>query len=190
MPQAVRRVVAVPETDALPISRFTLFDMATWGDWLCERFELQWPGKNRAYWQGKVNNLTASNDVLFIKNDGGVLLITASAHPMSDRPRAMEVFAWSRHAVPMRMMTKGEVVRRLKNGEVLPEGWEEQKLERMIVEDNPRALHSMLSLYRFARDWARGRGTIYSIVGILSDVPIEQLEAGLDSGCADWVVVK
>src|SRR5580700_11440279 len=76
--EAGKITLAIMTEKMPPISRFTLFDMATWGDWLCERFELQWPGKNRAYWQGKVNNLTASNDVLFIKNDDGVLLIAAS----------------------------------------------------------------------------------------------------------------
>lgn len=150
-----------------PISRFTLFDMSVWGDWLCSRLERQWPNKNRMFWQGKVNNITSSNDFLFIKNEDSVLLVMSPPHLMDDRPRAMEVFAWSKHAEPMK--------------------WEPNRLS--IVE-NRAAMRSLLSLYRFAADWSKKRGASYLIAGICTDMPIERLEKGLGGECADWVVIK
>jgi hypothetical protein len=150
-----------------PITRFTLFDMPEWGDWLCMRLDRQWPNKNRMFWQGKVNNITTSNDFLFIKNDDGVLLVMSPPHLMDDRPRAMEVLAWSKQAAPMK--------------------WEK---ERLSIIDNRAAQRSMLSLYRFAGDWVRKRGALYLIAGICTDMPIDRLEKALGGECADWVVVK
>lgn len=150
-----------------PITRFTLFDMVEWGDWLCSRLDRQWPNKNRMFWQGKVNNIAGSNDFLFIKNDDSVLLAMAPPHLMDDRPRAMEVFAWSKHAEPMK--------------------WEPNRLS---ITENRAAMRSLLSLYRFAADWAKKRGASYLIAGLCTDMPIERLEKGLGGACADWVVIR
>lgn len=150
-----------------PISRFTLFDMAIWGDWLCSRLDRQWPNKNRMFWQGKVNNITSSNDFLFIKNDDAVLLVMAVPHLMDERPRAMEVFAWSKLAEPMK--------------------WESQRLS---VGENRAAMNSLLSLYRFAADWARKKGASYLMAGLCTDMPIERLEKSLGAASPDWVAIR
>jgi hypothetical protein len=163
-PEEIEKKVILAD---LPTSRVTLWDMGTpWGEWLYVRLDKQWPGKTRAYWQGKINNVTSTNDFLFIKNETAVLLVMAPPHLMDDRSRALEVFAWSRLATPL------------------------AKDPTWIRAQTPEAQHGMASLYRYALGWMRQRNTPYMVAGICTDMPVEKLERDLRGECADWVVLK
>jgi hypothetical protein len=163
-PEEIEKKVILAD---LPTSRVTLWDMGTpWGEWLYVRLDKQWPGKTRAYWQGKINNVTSTNDFLFIKNETAVLLVMAPPHLMDDRSRALEVFAWSRLATPL----------------VKDPTW--------IRAQTPESQHGLASLYRYALAWMKQRNTPYMVAGICTDMPVEKLERDLRGECADWVVLK
>lgn len=147
------------------ISRFTLQDMPEWGDWLIKRLSLQWPGNSDAAWRGKIANITGSNEFLFVKNADSLMLVHAPIHALDGIPRGMEIFCWSTKATAL-----------------------DEK--RMGVPYHSEDEYSLLSLYRFARDWSRQRGAKYMIVGICTDCTISSLEGILKGECADWVVVK
>lgn len=146
-------------------ARFSPMDL---DDWLFGRLDRQWPGHERRWWEAKLNVLTSSNDFLFITNEHGILLMEARPHLLDAKPRALEIFAWCRRARPPYA-----------------------EPERLLVSrEDSVGLHAMASLYRFAREWMRGRGALYMIAGICSDMPISILGERAKGECADWVVVK
>lgn len=152
----------------LETTRFVLADMKLYGDWLYRRFEKQWPGKPRQWWEGKINSITGSNEFLFIKNEYGVLLMQAPLHVLDGKSRATEVFAWSLRS--------------------RPPAAEPERL--LVARDDAVGIQAMASLYHFAREWMHSRGALYMIAGVCTDMPISLIEAKVRGECADWVVIK
>jgi hypothetical protein len=146
-----------------PVTRFTLMDLPEWGEWLMTRLSQEFGEKPPPVWKGKINGIASSNDFLFIKNADAVFLAEIAMHPLSGKIRVQEVFGWSKHSQMMG--------------------------EAMGVRDRSEAERSLISLYRFARQYARDRGCRIR-VGMCSDLANSSLKEGLNGEYLPWVSAK
>ena len=147
------------------IVRFTQNDWPTWGEWLIGRLSDAYPTVARGGWLMRLIPCMSANDFLFIRNTQAVLLVGGQPRFLTGREIIMECFAFSRAAV--RDAGSGQM-----------------KLPHLSQEEG-----YLVSLYRYAREWARSRRAERFFVGQMSDIWPNRLIDALSNNAkkCDWV---
>ena len=155
--------------DAGSARRFAISDLPEWGEWLIGRISERYPDFGPRVWLGKIHQLIASNDFLFVRNERAVVCIGGSPRVIDGGLVLIEVFAFSRDA------------------------WAIDKKRPHIlgIPDRDPAEQPLLLLYRHAREWARSQKAARFFVGQCSDIhPLRLKETLSPAAECSWIAVR